>query len=60
MAMATTLGGMKEKSEVGYSNGMNGRFCKTCKFFRGATNRCLKVQGPIDPNKWCTLWKKRI
>lgn len=60
MAMATTLGAMKEKDEVDYSPGMNGRFCRTCKFFRGSTSRCLKVKGIIDPEKWCRLWKKKV
>jgi hypothetical protein len=50
---------MQDKSEVDYSDGMDGRFCRTCRFFRPATNRCLKVAGIIDPAKWCKLWKRR-
>lgn len=50
---------MQHKADVDYSKGMNGRFCRTCRFFRGSTNRCLKVWGPIDPDMWCKLWQKR-
>ena len=57
--MVTTLGGMKDKSEVDYSKGMQGRFCRTCKFFRGSTSRCLRVKGIIDPEYWCELWRRK-
>lgn len=59
MGMAPTQGGMYEKEAVQYSDGMQGKYCKTCKFFRPQTSRCLRVKGIIDPNKWCQLWRKK-
>lgn len=57
--MATTLGSMKEKSEVDYSPGMGATRCGNCRYYRASTSRCLKVKGIIDPQYWCELFKRR-
>ncbi len=34
----------------------NGKTCSMCMHFIAATNECTTVEGPIDPNGWCTIF----
>jgi len=37
----------------------DGDSCKTCMHFIAATNECATVEGPIDPDGWCTIYFKK-
>lgn len=37
----------------------DGKKCQDCMHFIAATNECSTVEGPIDPNGWCTIYFKK-
>lgn len=37
----------------------DGHSCKTCMHFISQTNECTTVEGPIDPEGWCTIYFKK-
>lgn len=44
------------KSSVNYSEGMKASHCGNCSYFNGLFS-CQRVQGFIESNMWCELWK---
>jgi hypothetical protein len=47
----------KLKAGVKYQYSPNGaQKCSLCTNYVAASKTCLIVDGPIDPDGWCTLW----
>lgn len=48
------------KASVQYQYHPNGdKRCGICANFIAASNTCIRVAGPINPNGWCKLWTKK-
>lgn len=47
------------KESVDYSHGMPARHCGICVHFQ-SPHSCERVEGDIDPDYWCELFKKKI
>jgi hypothetical protein len=48
------------KASVHYQTHPNGeKRCGTCVNFIAASNTCKRVEGPVSPNGWCSLWAKK-
>lgn len=49
--------GKLAKVQVQYQEQPNGeQQCSRCQHFVAASNTCNLVEGPINPEGWCTLW----
>lgn len=48
------------KASVQYRTHPNGeKRCGTCVNFIAESNTCKRVEGPVSPNGWCSLWNKK-
>jgi len=57
-SLSSPQGGTKlSKTQVQYQEQPKGdQKCSTCNNFIAASKTCKLVEGPINPNGWCTLW----
>ena len=52
--------GKLSKAQVKYQEQPKGeQHCANCLQFIAESNTCKVVEGPIDPQGWCTVWVKR-
>jgi hypothetical protein len=48
------------KTQVKYQQQPNGdQQCSKCMHYIAESSTCKLVEGPINPNGWCTLWALR-
>lgn len=51
--------GKREKSSIGYSDGLPNAHCGLCVFFLPGHGKCKLVKGDIRFDMWCRLFAKR-